>query len=133
MVSLIKYHRGIYRAFLNETRLIVPYRLRQFETARIYLRPGREFPNGSAAHGTKQGISRNKLHAAESESGSSHDGGPRILPGAHEASGDLPQREQRFVIETGTDLLIKSILVCQYPIKRLTVNTMISMCTVNCV
>lgn len=75
----------------------------QFETARIYLRSGREFPNGSAAHGTKQGISRDKFHAAESESRSSYDGGPRILSGAHEAPGNLPQRQQRLITETGID------------------------------
>lgn len=84
----------------------------QFETARLYLRLGRELSNSSTTHGTKQGISSNKFHAAESESRSSYDGSSCILLGTHETFSDLSQRKQRSIIETGTDILINKLLPC---------------------
>lgn len=75
------------------------------------MRLGRELSNGSTTHGTKQGISSNKFHATESEPRSSYDGSSRILLGAHETFSDLSQRKQRFIIETGTDLLNNKLSV----------------------
>lgn len=65
----------------------------QFEIARVYLRLGREFTNGSATHGTKQRVFGNKFYATEGKSRSSYDRSSCILLGAHETFSDMPERK----------------------------------------
>lgn len=77
------------------------------------MRPRGKFSDGSATHGTKQRVPGDQFHAAEGEQGSPHHGGPRVLLGAHEAFGHLPQREQRSLTETGTDLLFNKLSVVE--------------------
>ena len=72
------------------------------------MRLGGEFANRSATHGAEPWIPGDQLYAAESEQGSSDNGGSRVLFGADETPGHLSQRQQRLVIETGIDSVITS-------------------------
>lgn len=64
----------------------------QFETVGVYLRLGGEFANRSATHGAEPWIPGDQLYAAESEQGSSDNGGSRVVFGVNETPGHLPQR-----------------------------------------